>query len=239
MMQPSTQGNQKPSPHVGTIVDVRDITPYMRQIRIAHPSLQDITWIPGQHVGLLIGDSDEPDLRVYSVRHHDLQQGTIDLWGLLKDLGPGSRWVQTVRAGDKVRFAGPRGSFVLVPDAPYYLFAGEATAAVPIGAMLEAIPAQTQVLGCLLAERPGEEVPYTGPHTLSWVYRNNTPASPSPILIEAFRSLILPDAPGMAYLGGEAMTCQALRRYLIEEKGWPASAIKAKPFWAPDKTGLH
>jgi NADPH-dependent ferric siderophore reductase len=181
-------------------------------------------------------------LRVYSVRHHNAAQGTIDLWILLKDLGPGSQWATHIRVGDRVKFAGPRGSFVLTPealDAPYYLFAGEATAAVPIQAMLAALPTQTRVLGRLMAERPGEEVPYTGPHALSWVYRNETPASPSPVLIEAIQSLTLPDFPGMAYIGGEALTCQALRRYLIEEKGWPASAIKAKPFWAPGKTGLH
>ena len=214
----------------------------MRQIRIADPSLQDITWIPGQHVGILIGDEAEPVLRVYSVRQHNPAQGTIDLWILLKDLGPGSQWAAHISVGDSVKFGGPRGSFVLTPealDAPYYLFAGEATAAVPIQAMLASLPTEKQVFGYLLAEKPGEEVPYNGPHALPWVYRYATPASPSPVLIEAFQSLTLPDYPGMAYLGGEALTCQALRRYLIEEKGWPASAIKAKPFWAPGKTGLH
>jgi NADPH-dependent ferric siderophore reductase len=236
MQQPSTQ--ERPQPRTGTIIDIVDITPSMRQIRIADPSLREVQWIPGQHVGILIGEG-EPLLRVYSVRNHDALQGTLDLWVLLKELGPGSRWAQRVSVGDTVRFGGPRGSFVLVSDAPYYLFAGEATAAVPIAAMLEAIPAQTYVLGCLLAERPGEEVPLTSSHSLHWVYRNETPASPSPVLIEAIQSLILPETPGIAYLGGEALTCQALRRYLIEEKGWPASAIKAKPFWAPGKTGLH
>jgi NADPH-dependent ferric siderophore reductase len=243
MMQPSTQGKpQPPQPRIGTVTNITDITPSLRQIRIADPSLHDITWIPGQHVGILIGNSDEPVLRVYSVRDHNAAQGFIDLWVLLKDLGPGSQWAQSIREGDSVKFGGPRGSFVLTPealDAPYYLFAGETTAAVPIQAMLAALPTEKKVLGYLLAEQPGEEVPYDGPHALPWVYRNETPASPSPVLIEAFQSLTLPEVPGMAYLGGEAMTCQALRRYLIEEKGWPATAIKAKPFWAPGKTGLH
>jgi NADPH-dependent ferric siderophore reductase len=244
MMQPSTQGKpQPPQPRIGTVIDITDITPTMRQIRIADPSLHEITWIPGQHVGILIGEEGtEPTLRVYSVRHHNAEQGTIDLWILLKDLGPGSQWANHIRVGDRVRFGGPRGSFVLTPEAleaPYYVFAGEATAAVPIQAMLAALPTEKPVLGYLMAEKPGEEVPYSGPHALPWVYRHETPASPSPVLIEAFQSLTLPEKPGMAYLGGEAMTCQILRRYLIEERGWPASAIKAKPFWAPGKTGLH
>jgi NADPH-dependent ferric siderophore reductase len=238
MMQPSAQMNPQPVPRSGTIIDVTDITPSMRQIRVADVSLQGLTWIPGQHVGILIGSPD-PVLRVYSVRHYDGQRGTIDLWVVLKELGPGSRWAQTIQVGDQVQFAGPRGSFVLVPDAPYYLFAGEITAAVPIHAMLEAIPAQTMVVGCLLADKPGEEVPYSGQHALPWFYRYDTPASPSSVLIDAIRSLPLPDEPGMAYLAGEALTCQELRRYLIDERNWPASAIKAKPFWALGKTGLH
>ena len=240
MLQPSSssQTNERPAPRRGIVTEVTDIAPHLRQIRIADPSLQGFAWIPGQHVGVLL----PPDstLRVYSVRHCDSQQGFIDLWILIKDLGPGSQWARNVRVNDRVEFGGPRGSFVLSPEpAPYYLFAGEETAAVPIQAMLKTLSAQATVLGCLQADRPGAEVPYTGPHALPWVYRNESPASPSPVLIEAFQSLKLPETPGMAYLAGEALTCQALRRYLIEEKQWPSTSIRTKPFWTPGKTGLH
>jgi NADPH-dependent ferric siderophore reductase len=240
MLQPSasSQTNERPAPRRGIVISVTDIAPHLRQIRIADPSLKGFAWIPGQHIGVLL----PPDatLRVYSVRHCDSQQGIITLWILLKELGPGSQWAHNVREGDRVEFGGPRGSFVLSPEpVPYYLFAGEETAAVPIQAMLEALPAQATVLGCLQADRPGAEVPYDGPHALPWVYRNEAPTSPSPVLIEAFQSLTLPETPGMAYLAGEALTCQALRRYLVEEKQWPATAVRTKPFWTPDKTGLH
>jgi NADPH-dependent ferric siderophore reductase len=228
---------ERPAPREGIVTAVTDITPHLRQIRIADPSLKGFTWIPGQHVGVRL----PPDiLRVYSVRYCDNQEGFIDLWIINKELGPGSQWARHVRVNDHVEFGGPRGSFVLAPEpAPYYLFAGEETAAIPIQAMLQALPVQATVLGYLQADRPGTEIPYNGPHALPWVYRNASSASPSPTLIEAIQSLKLPETPGMAYLAGEALTCQAIRHYLIEEKQWPATAIRTKPFWTPGKTGLH
>jgi len=240
MIQPSdsNQTKERPQPRQGIITEIADITPHLRQIRIADPSLQGFVWIPGQHVGVIVPP--EPVLRVYSVRHCNSREGFIDLWVLIKELGPGSRWANAARVGDVVQFGGPRGSFVLSPEpAPYYLFAGEETAAVPIQAMLEALPEQAKVLGYLQADNASLEVPYAGPHALPWVYRNEAPASPSSVLIDAFRSLQFPEIPGMAYLAGEALTSQALRRYLMDEKHWPAAAIRTKPFWMPGTTGLH
>ena len=126
----------------------------------------------------------------------------------------------------------------MIADVPYHLFVGEETATVAIHSMLEALPAQATVMGCLETTQPGEEVPYTGPHALPWVYRYKAPAATSTTLIEAVRALALPDTPGVAYLAGEALTCQAVRRYLMQEKRWPRTAIRAKPFWTPGKTGL-
>jgi NADPH-dependent ferric siderophore reductase len=83
-----------------------------------------------------------------------------------------------------------------------------------------------------------EELPYTGAHALPWLYRNDASATTSATLIEAVRTLTLPDTPGVAYLAGEARTCQAIRAYLLKEKNWPRTAIRVKPFWTPGKTGL-
>jgi NADPH-dependent ferric siderophore reductase len=126
----------------------------------------------------------------------------------------------------------------MIADAPYSLFVGEETAAVALHSMLEALPAKATVMGYLETTQPGEEVPYTGQHALPWVYRHEAPATISATLIEAVRSLALPDTPGVAYLAGEALTCQAVRRYLMQEKHWPRTAIRVKPFWTPGKTGL-
>jgi NADPH-dependent ferric siderophore reductase len=45
--------------------------------------------------------------------------------------------------------------------------------------------------------------------------------------------------PRTAYLAGEARTCKALRRLLIDELGWSRGEIVAKPFWTPGAKGLE
>jgi NADPH-dependent ferric siderophore reductase len=236
-MQPLIQTAKRMLFRSGTIVDVTDITPHMRQIRINAPSLQGVSLAPSQHIRINV----EPErlmLRTYSIRRLDSERGMIDLYAGLHGQGPGRRWVETVQAGDQVEFIGPKSSLALITDAPYYLFVGEETATVAIHSMVESLPDQATVMGCLETTQAGEEIPYTGQHALPWVYRYQSPAAPSATLLEAVRELALPDTPGMAYLAGEALTCQAVRRYLMQEKRWPRTAIRVKPFWTPGKTGL-
>ena len=221
----------------GTVIDVTEVLPLMRQIRISVPSLQGASLPPSQHIRVSVG-AERLTLRTYSVRYYDSQQGIIDLYTHLHGKGPGSQWASTVHKGDQVEFLGPKGSLAIIPNAPYHLFVGEETASVAIHSMLEALPEKASVMGYLETTRPGEEVPYNGPHPLPWVYRYEAPASTSTTLVEAVRSLALPDSPGVAYLAGEALTCQAVRRYLINEKRWSRTAIRVKPFWTPGKTGL-
>lgn len=70
------------------------------------------------------------------------------------------------------------------------------------------------------------------------VHRNGDSPVESKNLCCALRQLDLPQ-DGVAYIGGEAKTGQALRRLLIEEKGWNQSSIIVRPFWATGKPGLH
>ncbi|MFJ2028225.1 SIP domain-containing protein [Streptosporangium sp. NPDC087985] len=51
-------------------------------------------------------------------------------------------------------------------------------------------------------------------------------------------SLSLPGYPGVAYVAGQTQTCQAVRRHLIHERGWPRGTVLVKAFWAPGKRGL-
>ncbi len=237
MIQPLVQTARRILLRSGSIIAVQDLTPRMRHIRISVPSLISSQLPPSQHVRIN-AKADGFTLRTYSIRGFNSEDGTIDLYTLLHGEGPGSQWASAVRVGDQVELLGPKSTLAVIPDAPYYLFAGEETAAVAIHAMLEALPEQTTVIGYLETTLPGEEIPYTGAHALPWLYRKDAAAATSAILIEAVRALTLPDSAGVAYLAGEARTCQAIRAYLLKEKNWPRTAIRVKPFWTPGKTGL-
>jgi NADPH-dependent ferric siderophore reductase len=42
----------------------------------------------------------------------------------------------------------------------------------------------------------------------------------------------------VAYLAGEARTIQAVRRHLVEDRGWDRRAVVTHPFWTPGRRGL-
>jgi NADPH-dependent ferric siderophore reductase len=225
----------------GTVTRIEPIAANMRLIRVESDEVARLTWTPGQHVRVHVGDRSDRHgwlrprdaLRTYSVWNHD---GGLELCVLDHDTGgPGARWVRALRTGQRVTFGRPEGSFTL-RDAPYHLFAGEETAAVAFGAMLRALPPGAPAYGVIEVDGPGDRLPLA--RDLHWEYRDGQPAAASETLVEAVHRLELPAGPGVAYLAGEARTIQMLRRHLVAERGWPRQAIRTKPFWTPGRRGL-
>lgn len=230
-------------PRRGRVLATEMVTHRMRRIRIADPTLRRLPWQPGQHVRVHVIPQERYShdaLRTYSVWQYDAEAGIIDLCVLLQGNGPGSRWAQQIQAGEAVMLFGPTGKFVLEPNAPWYLFAGEETAAVTFQAMLRDLPPEARVYGYMEGESPDDQLPaLPNGHTLPWVYRQGLLASPSQGLVDAMHRLALPPEPGLAYLAGETQTCLALRDYLLRERGWPKERVRVKPYWEPGRTGLE
>lgn len=104
--------------------------------------------------------------------------------------------------------------------------------------MLRTLPAEAPVHGVLVADAPEDRLPLPRSGELTWTYRNTTHPTDTDLLLHTLRALDLPTAPGVAYVAGEARTCQAVRRHLTHDRGWPRKAVVVKPFWAPGKRGL-
>ncbi|NUP82944.1 MAG: siderophore-interacting protein [Nonomuraea sp.] len=223
----------------GEIVEIEQVTPRMRRIKLAGEALADLAWVPGQHVRVLIGSGGLLGgvLRTYSVWRYDPSWEAVDLVGF--DHGgqaPGATWVRNARVGEEVSFTRPDGGFVVRREAPYHLFAGEETASVAFGAMLRGLPLEAAVFGVVEADGPEDHLPL--PRRLERVCRGGASAERSESLVEAVRKLELPDGPGVAYLAGEARTIQAVRAHLVRERGWQRRDVRTKPFWAPGRKGL-
>ncbi|WP_319018289.1 siderophore-interacting protein [Microbispora sitophila] len=221
----------------GTVTQIEPIAERMRRIRISGPQLRELGWVPGTHIRLRVGDPRQPRswlrgfLRTYSIWDYS-PHGRLDVCVLDHPAaGPGALWSRRVRIGDTAAFLGPEGRLLLRGDAPYHLFAGDETAAVAFGAMLRALPASAAVHGVILASGPGDRLPLAQNDRLTWIYRPDE-------LLAAVRSLDLPGQPGVAYLAGEARTCQAVRAHLVGERGWSRRDVVVKPFWAPGRRGM-
>jgi NADPH-dependent ferric siderophore reductase len=233
-----------------TVEHVERVTSRMRHVRVQGDDLVGLAWTPGQstrvvfrdptHLGVWLSLRQLRDAaRSYSIWDYDRDAGRCDLMILEHDGdGPGATWARTVQAGDPVLLSLIEGTFVARLPSAYHLFVGEETAAVCFGAILRALPAAERVHGVVEAESADGHLDLPRGADLVRVGRDGAAPSPSQTLIAALRELDLPDGPGTAYLAGEAKTIQAARRHLIDERGWPRTAIRTKPFWTPGKRGM-
>ncbi|MEJ3749122.1 siderophore-interacting protein [Actinomycetes bacterium KLBMP 9797] len=75
-------------------------------------------------------------------------------------------------------------------------------------------------------------LPLPRPDDVTWVYRHGVSAAASTRLVAALARLDLPGEPGVAYVAGEARTCQLARRHLLRERGWPRASVLVHAFWS-------
>ncbi|GCD97909.1 siderophore-interacting protein [Embleya hyalina] len=231
----------------GTVIEIEAITPRMRRVRIGGDAVRGLGRVPGQQVRVHVGDLLSPRmwirpgdlLRTYSVWWYDPAAGELDLCVMDHGEGPGARWGRDLTVGQEVRFGRPEGRFTLRPDAPYHVFAGEETAAVAIGAMLAALPADAAVYGAVETATPEDRLPLARGAELVLPLRGAASAASSAVLLDAVRGLELPTEPGIAYVAGEAKTVQSIREHLVVDRGWPRRSVLTKPFWTPGKKGME
>lgn len=221
----------------GTVTQVEPIAERMRRIRISGPQLRELDWVPGTHIRLRVGDPRQPRswlrgfLRTYSIWDYS-PDGHLDVCVLdHPTAGPGALWSRRARIGDTAAFMGPEGRLVLRLDASYHLFVGDESATVAFGAMLRALPPSAVAHGVILVNGPGDRLPLARSDRLTWICRPDD-------LLGGVRSLDLPDEPGVAYVAGEARTCQAVRGHLVGERDWSRRDVVVKPFWTPGRRGM-
>ena len=215
-----------------------------RLIRLAGPDVEQLEWTPGQQVRVLVNgplqgvtDLLRTRLRTYSIWSRTGDR--IELCVYEHGDGPGARWARGVEPGDEVFFRRPEGRLILDQAAPYHVFVGEETATVAFGAMLRALPPGAEAHAVLEAQDEASRLPVPGPARVTWVDRGRVAAADSAVLLGALRGYALPERPGVAYVAGEARTCQAVRAHLVRERGWPRRSVVVKPFWTPGKRGME
>jgi NADPH-dependent ferric siderophore reductase len=221
---------------VHSVVEISDT---VREIRLRGSALTGLRCAPGSHVVVRVPTADGAARRVYSI----WRSSAVDAYAMLRIVlhsrdAPGSAWAARVQRGDPVVLEPPRSKISVDRAAAFHLFIGDETGAVPLLAMRASVRGAT-VAGVLECSGPGEEMPGAdGAPPLPWVHRGAAPAVASKVLLGAVRGLELPTGAGVAYVAAESQTCRLVQQHLIEERGWPRSAVKVQQQWAPGRPGF-
>ncbi|QNP68042.1 siderophore-interacting protein [Streptomyces roseirectus] len=204
--------------------------------RIGLEGAGGLDWRPGSHVRVRVGEltlrSPRDLLRTYTVWDYD--GDALELRVLEHGEGPGTRWAREVEPGTPVMFKAPEGRFTPREGAPGHLFVGEETASVAFAAMARTLDGPCRAV--VETGDPADRLPIEA--DVTWLDRGTASAADPARLVEAVAAQE-GLAPGtVAYLAGEARTCQAVKRHLLRERGWPRRDIVVKPFWTPGRRGM-
>jgi NADPH-dependent ferric siderophore reductase len=221
--------------HTVTVTAVADLTPRMRRVTLAGPSLRGLQARPAQDVQLLLTTpSGSRVKRRYTIRAARPGLGEIDVDGLRHGHGPGSDWVTEAQPGQHVDILGPLGKLELQP-ADWHLFVGDEAALPAFCALAEALPDGPRAVAVVEVGDTSDELPIHRADT-TWLHRGDADPGRVELLAAGLGKLSVPPGDGRAYLLGESRAVVALRP-LVTALGVPDERIYLKGYWNLGRAG--
>lgn len=215
------------------MLDTAALTPRMRRVTLAAPTLAALELRAAQDVGLVFAgagsDAGRELRRRYTIRRPDPAAGTIVLDGVLHGHGPGAGWFRDAQPGAQIDLIGPRGKIVLDPIADWHLFAGDESGLPAFAELVAALPRHTRSVAVVEVSDEAEQLDLPGA-TVHWLHRGDAEPGDAQPLIDALGEIELPAGRGAAYLLGESRAMVALRAPL-EARGVAHDATFLKGYW--------
>lgn len=246
-----------------TVLDVSDLTPRMRRVRLSGDDLGRFARFGGMHVRMLFPPSSlaEPEWptlgpnglaawppegrkplpRAYTIRRFDVEGGWMDI-DILVHPGEsvGSRWVSTARPGMKVGIMGPVGRPV-PQDAQWYVLGADETGLPALARMLETLPAGTR--GAAFVEVADEaerqEIANRTAIDVHWIRRNGIAPGTDDRLARAVLAVEWPDdVATFGWFAGEAQAASLVRDTWRVERGLGRDRTLAATYWRRGTAGF-
>jgi NADPH-dependent ferric siderophore reductase len=242
-----------------TVDTVTDITPLMRRVRLTGDMTGFVSAGHADHIKtFLFAEGVEPllppmgpngaefppgtlpQMRDYTPRYWNVEEGWIELDFVLHGDGPASSWAASAMPGKTLVIGGPRGSLVVPAEFDWYLLVGDETALPAIGRRIEELPKGSRVLAFIEVENAGEEQRFetAADLTLTYVYREGLPAGTTTLLQQAIGAASFPAGTAYAFLAGEVAMSRAIRGDL-EARSFDPRYIKAAGYWRRGVADAH
>jgi NADPH-dependent ferric siderophore reductase len=193
--------------------------------------------------GAVYPEGPPPVIRTYTPRRYDRAAKTLEIQFLLHGDGPAAAWAQRAKPGDKLAVAGPGGRFSLEPAAEHWWLAADESAIPAVGTLLDALPETVTVDAHIEVDGPQDEIDLTAGKQkaiVSWHHRrdgadgangaNGAHGAFGQELIAAARDAVIPDT-ARVWVACEAAAMREIRRYLVRERGIPATRLVTRGYW--------
>ena len=246
-----------------TVVEVSDLTPRMRRVRLAGEDLERFARFGGMHVRMLFPtkavpepdwptlganglaawppENRKPTARAYTIRRLDVDGGWMDVDFLIHEgESVGSRWASAVRAGMKVGIMGPVGRPVTM-DAKWYVLGADETGLPALSRMLETLPPATRGIAFVEVADEAERHPIdnrTGIE-LHWILRDGIPAGSDDRLAKAVLAVEWPrDLACFGWFASEADAASLVRDTWRNDRGLGRDQTLAATYWRRGASGF-
>ncbi len=235
------------------VTAVRDLTPHMRRLTIAAGEFADYAPAgPDEYLGLLlprkesvalvlpandgteniraavgaIQDEERPDLRWYTLRAHRPEAREIDVDFVVHgDEGPGTRFAGRARVGAAVGIRECTALYAPLPETHTRVIIGDESAIPAIARILEATETHETHVFIEISDA-AEKQDLAG--AVTWIEREGE--LPGARLQQAVRAAVLPEVIDYAWVCGERLAVQELRRHLVD-RGVSKDRITFSGYW--------
>jgi len=177
--------------------------------------------------------------RTYTVREWDADRQRLTLDFVVHgDEGLAGPWAAGARPGDALLLSGPGGGYSPSAEVDWHLMVGDEAVIPAIAVSLDRVGFGVPVFVIVEVGYPAEEQPLSSPGDLrlQWLHRTLGPGEDPDLLLQAVRTLDLPEGRGQAFVHGEAEAVLRVRRHLLQERGVHRDDLSATGYWKLRRT---
>lgn len=219
-----------------TVREARTVAQNFRLLTLSGPALQNVSWVPGQKVQLMLGGWVQ---RTYTPFSWDSARGETQLLAYAHGPYPGSEWSRSLATGEACSIFGPRSSLDLnAIGRPAVLFGDEtsfglAHALRHTPSRADAVHIVLEVTALDAAQTALDAIGVAGCQLVQRTADDGHLAQVEQVVARLHEQ----HSPESWVLSGKAPSIQRVTRRL-RELDVPRRRIQTKAYWSPGKVGL-